>query len=314
MTPAKRPIGPPGVPEGSGRASLLFPGRSLDRRGASGGTAPQEAPRLRRHRAAPLRAPSRRGDPARPHANRQAGLLLLGAPRLRERLSGQAGHDGAEDSGRDQISARDGAPRPARPLPLPLTTDPNPDPNLNPDPDPDQARPPGQTSCNTMKELVQELCKALELQVRVRARLRRTRAALHRTLCTRTARALDALHAHRRTARAPHAYRTRTARAPQELKYLNPANEIGDQALKDFDKWQRKVKGMTPPKSRSMWKTATQRRRPIRPPARPASARSSSGRPPASASSLGQPRPICSGWQAGLTGLAFHTGRASRDK
>eukprot|EP00964_Phaeocystis_antarctica_P118111 scaffold81933_cov64-Phaeocystis_antarctica.AAC.4 len=33
-----------------------------------------------------------------------------------------------------------------------------------------------------------------------------------------------------------------------------------------------------------MWKTAAQRLRPIRPPARPASARSSSGRPPASTS------------------------------
>eukprot|EP00964_Phaeocystis_antarctica_P120824 scaffold84557_cov56-Phaeocystis_antarctica.AAC.4 len=33
-----------------------------------------------------------------------------------------------------------------------------------------------------------------------------------------------------------------------------------------------------------MWKPAAQRLRPVRPPARPASARSSSGRPPASAS------------------------------
>ena len=39
----------------------------------------------------------------------------------------------------------------------------------------------------------------------------------------------------------------------------------------------------------AMWKTAAQRLRPIRPPARPASARSSAGQPPASAS-LGQPR------------------------
>ena len=39
------------------------------------------------------------------------------------------------------------------------------------------------------------------------------------------------------------------------------------------------------------WETAAQRLRPIRPPARPASARSSSGRPPASAS-LGQLWPI----------------------
>ena len=111
-----------------------------------------------------------------------------------------------------------------------------------------------------MKELVQELAKALELQVRARARLRLTLAALHRT---------------------------RTARAPQEIKYVNPANEKGADAKKDFEKWQRKVKGMTPPKSRSMRKTVAQRRRLIRHPARPASARTSSGRPPASAS-LGQ--------------------------
>jgi hypothetical protein len=63
----------------------------------------------------------------------------------------------------------------------------------------EMARPPGQTSCNTMKELVQELGIALELQ---------------------------------------------------EIKYVNPANEVGEQALKDFEKWQRKIKGMTPPKSR----------------------------------------------------------------
>jgi len=72
MTPAKRPIGPPGVPEGSGRASLLFPGRSLDRRGASGGTAPQEAPRLRRHRAS--------GGTAQPLSGRPQGEETPPAP------------------------------------------------------------------------------------------------------------------------------------------------------------------------------------------------------------------------------------------
>eukprot|EP00964_Phaeocystis_antarctica_P017469 scaffold9651_cov36-Phaeocystis_antarctica.AAC.1 len=60
-----------------------------------------------------------------------------------------------------------------------------------------------------------------------------------------------------------------------------------------------------------MGKTAALRRRPTRPPARPASARSSLGRPSASAS-LGQPRPasanwqMCPAWLAGPTGLAFH--------
>ena len=59
---------------------------------------------------------------------------------------------------------------------------------------------------------------------------------------------------------------------------------------------------LTPRRRRAMWKTAAQRLRPHRPPAliRPASARSSSGRPPASASrSLGQPRPIGSSVPAG---------------
>ena len=46
-----------------------------------------------------------------------------------------------------------------------------------------------------------------------------------------------------------------------------------------------------------MWKTAALSFRPVRTPARPASARSSSGRPPASAS-LGQPRSASANWQA----------------
>ena len=53
-----------------------------------------------------------------------------------------------------------------------------------------------------------------------------------------------------------------------------------------------------------MWKTAPQRLRPTRPPARPASASSSSGRPSALAS-LGQSADIL--WLAGHTGLAFTT-------
>ena len=115
-----------------------------------------------------------------------------------------------------------------------------------------------------MKDLVAMLGQALELQARARARLRLTPAALH---------------AARRTphvARAPHAYRTRTARAPQEIKYVNPANEIGDKARTDYARWQQQFKKMTPPKSRSMWRPAAQRRRPNSPPPHaPASARSS---------------------------------------
>ena len=54
-----------------------------------------------------------------------------------------------------------------------------------------------------------------------------------------------------------------------------------------------------------MWKAATQRLRPIRSPAHPASARSSSGRPLASAR-LGQLADTL--WLAGRTGLVFHIG------
>ena len=54
----------------------------------------------------------------------------------------------------------------------------------------------------------------------------------------------------------------------------------------------------------AMWKTAAQRRRPIRPPAHPASARSSSGRPPASAS-LGQLVDLF--WLAGPIPASFCT-------
>ena len=55
-----------------------------------------------------------------------------------------------------------------------------------------------------------------------------------------------------------------------------------------------------------MWKSAAQRKRPIRPPARPASASSSSGRPPASAS-LGQWAELL--WLAGRYRTPiFHTG------
>jgi hypothetical protein len=73
---------------------------------------------------------------------------------------------------------------------------------------------------------------------------------------------------------------------------------------------------------RAMWKTAAQRRRPIRPPAmiRPASAGSSSGWPPVLASlgqprpapaSPGQPRPASAAgmfWLAGHARLVFHIG------
>ena len=58
-------------------------------------------------------------------------------------------------------------------------------------------------------------------------------------------------------------------------------------------------------RTRAMCKTAAQRLRPIHPPARSASGRSSSGRPPASAS-LGQLAELF--WLAGHTRLAFHTG------
>ena len=44
----------------------------------------------------------------------------------------------------------------------------------------------------------------------------------------------------------------------------------------------------------------------IRPPARPASAKSSSGRPPASTSLANWQ--MCPGWPAGFTGLSSHTG------
>jgi hypothetical protein len=111
-----------------------------------------------------------------------------------------------------------------------------------------------------MKDLVAELGKALELQARARARLRLTPAALHAHAARRT----RTPHAVRRarTARAPHAHRTRTARAPQEIKYVNPANEIGEKAQRDFAKWQQNIKKMTPPKPRSVWRPAAQRRRP----------------------------------------------------
>ena len=52
----------------------------------------------------------------------------------------------------------------------------------------------------------------------------------------------------------------------------------------------------------SMWKTAAQRLRTIRPPPRPTSARSSSGRPPASAC-LGQLADVF--WLAGVPALFF---------
>ena len=78
---------------------------------------------------------------------------------------------------------------------------------------------------------------------------------------------------------------------------------------------------------RAMWKTAAQRRRPIRPPAmiRPASAGSSSGWPPVLAS-LGQPRPApaspgqsrpigrCVQAGRGHTGLAYHIGKLLREQ
>ena len=119
-----------------------------------------------------------------------------------------------------------------------------------------------------MKDLVAELGKALELQARARARLRLTPAALH----AHAARARRTPYA----ARAPHAHRTRTARAPQEIKYVNPANEIGEKAQRDFAKWQQNIKKMTPPKPRSVWRPAAQRRRPNSGPHHaPASARPS---------------------------------------
>ena len=103
-----------------------------------------------------------------------------------------------------------------------------------------------------MKDLVAMLGEALELQARARARLRLTPAALHA------------------------ARRTRTARAPQEIKYVNPANEIGDKARTDYARWQQQFKKMTPPKSRCMWRPAAQGRRPNSPPPHaPASARPS---------------------------------------
>ena len=62
-------------------------------------------------------------------------------------------------------------------------------------------------------------------------------------------------------------------------------------------------------RSPHVWNTAAQRLWLVRPPARPASARSSSGRPPASAS-LGQLAEML--WLAGHTGLVFHTGLAAQ--
>ena len=43
---------------------------------------------------------------------------------------------------------------------------------------------------------------------------------------------------------------TRAACTPQEVAYVNPANEVGEEAQKDFQIWERKFKGMTPPNSR----------------------------------------------------------------
>ena len=58
----------------------------------------------------------------------------------------------------------------------------------------------------------------------------------------------------------------------------------------------------------AMWKAAAQRLRPARPTARPASARSSSGRPSASATPVQSADVL---WLAGHTGLIFHTGLVS---
>ena len=60
--------------------------------------------------------------------------------------------------------------------------------------------------------------------------------------------------------------------------------------------------------SRPQWKAAAQRLRPTRPPARPASTRSSSRQPPASAS-LCQLAAIF--WLAGHTRLVFRAGRST---
>ena len=60
--------------------------------------------------------------------------------------------------------------------------------------------------------------------------------------------------------------------------------------------------------SRPQWKAAAQRLRPTRPPARPASTRSSSRQPPASASLC---QLAASFWLAGHTGLVFRAGRST---
>ena len=82
------------------------------------------------------------------------------------------------------------------------------------------------------------------------------------------------------------------------LKEFKDAFDIGLQADPELEPFVHTSERVEVPPTlvagfRGMWKPAAQSLGPVRPPARPASARSSTGRPPASAS-LGQPRSI--GW------------------
>ena len=106
------------------------------------------------------------------------------------------------------------------------------------------------------------------------------------TACALSAHCVRAVYArHVRTAHAGLGALPRSMAAMRELELLRLANN----RLRQLP----------------LWKAAAQRLRPIRPPARPTSARASSRRPPASAS-LGHLVGVL--WQAGHTGRVSHIG------
>ena len=98
------------------------------------------------------------------------------------------------------------------------------------------------------------------------------------------------------TLRPPHArlgmgLRTRSMLGPSSVARLRRSHAEFRQNRRETDATKLQ-KMLSEASTAAMWKPAAQRLRPTRPPARPASAGSHSGRPPASVC-LGQPRPIC---------------------
>ena len=195
--PPRRPASVRGFCAGPGRAGPISLGRGLERRGASG------APRGTGRNPPFWARPPRRGAPASPPPGKptcfytarrvSAGISSDRLRTMEQKILGEI---------RSQLEMA----RPPGRLPSPpLATRPQPQPQPHPHPGPTQARPPGNTSCNTMKDLVAMLGEALELQARARARLRLTPARARLRLTP------AALHAARRTrtARAPHAHRRR---------------------------------------------------------------------------------------------------------